>query len=1551
MFLALGVLSFSATTAKAQQAGSGGGEEPALEQRVPAPGQGVKSLTHYLKNPEVPIPSSVKERVPRPVLRRIEQQRERLQAGEGGMETRQAPTPKSIGGFLEVESDQSWVLNENPNPSLNFDLTGTPQFAGDVNGDGTNDYLYATAGARDERSPEVLEDQTGKTALFYGGTPSEGEDQLVYAQLRPAGDLNGDGFDDALEIEENTARIWTGSENGYVDSGETVTLQFSPSSFYGNGVIGFTDLDGDGTDDALLSAEFGGGELAVLYGADSLSSAELRTYQPPTNRSEFAYNAADLNGDGQASIVRLEGDNFGDEQVRARVFEVGSKGSEIFRKNFQDGQLGPMTVINVSGGNGWGIGNFDSNNFARANAFGGAEASNSWLITPALDFNAFEAETLTFRNKKRFDDGGVDDPLQVKVSTDYDGSGNPENFTWTDVTDRVDSLAQNDSFVTSGEVDLSDAQFQSDEVYVAFRYQSSGTDAGTSEEQQVDDIQIVGRSDQSLIETQSFVAEELQGRARRNQLSLIDITGNDTLEIAATTGFNSETYVFGRDTDSTYAQTPDSLGKDDAVPIGDLDGDGRHDFYTFEDATGTRYVSYGPSDLSEGLSFDTEIPYDEDVVGAAGFLPEGGLGDVTGDGRPDAGLGLSDSAEETVGRRFFSVDSNRDPQTTVDVSYPEGHFFDRILSAREIGDFNGDGTEDFALVRFDLGQIEVFYGGSSISQTPDLTIESPIDESYLSITSGDFNGDGTSDIAAGYNAGSQIEIFLGGEGADGQVDHTISASDLEISGLYDVHVIGDVNDNGADDLIASNFSGPDSLAVFFGGETLPSTPSATIQYDGFSSAGETLAAPGDINGDGIDDFVVGRPFFSDDENAAQGRADVYFGSEDPSFSNPDLTLRPEFLSSNISGFSSGLAGGDFDGDGHGDIAVRPQFVSPGEDPRNVYISIFEGGPDADEQVDQRLEIPVETGVGREFSFDEDGLVNTVRGPLETVPFFGSDALIQGSGVSGTNAVLYQPLFAEGVAGPAAVFRAPNQDAGLGGFSDVFGGVAAGDFTGSGRPDVVFPQTRDNNDAELSSRVYRYAVSGIPVATANRPVDSNGEQDFRDVGLDIDASNVSGEDNVSVEKYLGPPFDPGVLGGSDVLARYIVEAGPGIEFGDGTEVQVDVSAISAGDNGGVDTSSVVIYRRPTVGEGVFSGLETTYDREAGTLVATAEPSGEFALAAAPDSVTVWAGDTNNDGTVDEADVLPLGTYWGTDGPARQETGCAWEGRSAGPWAPEAATYADANGDGTVDQEDVLCLGVNWGETRSKAASTGPALATSEGETRKGETGGKIVLQREEASGDAFWVEIRAQEVESLAGVATELTYDPAALSVETVEAGTRMGEDPLLQFNADEEAGTLGLGVSRKGKTTSKAAGPVARVKVRPEGSPAGGSPVGESSSGESQPEVSARSAQASTTGGQSVSLATGGGLESLPEEVALRAPAPNPVRQTGTLEYALPESGQVRLSVYDVLGREVAVLVNREQQAGRKQVDINASQWSSGTYFYRLEAGGATKTERFTVVH
>ena len=170
---------------------------------------------------------------------------------------------------------------------------------------------------------------------------------------------------------------------------------------------------------------------------------------------------------------------------------------ELFFKDFSSEALGDMSVVDVTNGNGWGVDDFDGNFYAEANAFGGAEASDSWLFTPAINFNDFEGETLTFRNAKNFDDGGVERGLEVWVLTDYDGSGNPLDApedTRVNISDQVQSYSEGGyTFVSSGEIDLSGDQFQGDSVYVAFRYISSGTGPGSSEAWQVDDVRVVGR--------------------------------------------------------------------------------------------------------------------------------------------------------------------------------------------------------------------------------------------------------------------------------------------------------------------------------------------------------------------------------------------------------------------------------------------------------------------------------------------------------------------------------------------------------------------------------------------------------------------------------------------------------------------------------------------------------------------------------------------------------------------------------------------------------------------------------------------------------------------------------------------------------------------------------------------------------------------------------------------------------------------------------------------------------------------------------------------------
>jgi flagellar hook assembly protein FlgD len=64
----------------------------------------------------------------------------------------------------------------------------------------------------------------------------------------------------------------------------------------------------------------------------------------------------------------------------------------------------------------------------------------------------------------------------------------------------------------------------------------------------------------------------------------------------------------------------------------------------------------------------------------------------------------------------------------------------------------------------------------------------------------------------------------------------------------------------------------------------------------------------------------------------------------------------------------------------------------------------------------------------------------------------------------------------------------------------------------------------------------------------------------------------------------------------------------------------------------------------------------------------------------------------------------------------------------------------------------------------------------------------------------------------------------------------------------------------------------------------------------------------------------------------------------------MPESGNVTLKIYDVLGREVITLVNEELSAGKHDVTFDASQFSSGVYFYQLKAGDFIEIKKMILI-
>jgi len=92
------------------------------------------------------------------------------------------------------------------------------------------------------------------------------------------------------------------------------------------------------------------------------------------------------------------------------------------------------------------------------------------------------------------------------------------------------------------------------------------------------------------------------------------------------------------------------------------------------------------------------------------------------------------------------------------------------------------------------------------------------------------------------------------------------------------------------------------------------------------------------------------------------------------------------------------------------------------------------------------------------------------------------------------------------------------------------------------------------------------------------------------------------------------------------------------------------------------------------------------------------------------------------------------------------------------------------------------------------------------------------------------------------------------------------------------------------------------------------------------------------------------GGKKYPKGFILKQNYPNPFNPSTTIKYQIPELSIVTLKVYDVLGSEVATLVNKEKPAGYYNINFNASSLPGGIYFYKLHAGSFVKTKKMVLM-
>jgi hypothetical protein len=159
----------------------------------------------------------------------------------------------------------------------------------------------------------------------------------------------------------------------------------------------------------------------------------------------------------------------------------------IFQRNFNDRALTPMTTQNIIGPEQfWGIDTIHGTSASpcakMSGYFGGANIQNEdWLITPAMNFNLYSNEVLSFMNAYSF----AGNPIAAKISNTYDGSGDPNSFSWVDLTPTLSPGGY--VWTYSGDIDISSASGAG--VYIGFKYTCDATNSSTWE---LDDILVLG---------------------------------------------------------------------------------------------------------------------------------------------------------------------------------------------------------------------------------------------------------------------------------------------------------------------------------------------------------------------------------------------------------------------------------------------------------------------------------------------------------------------------------------------------------------------------------------------------------------------------------------------------------------------------------------------------------------------------------------------------------------------------------------------------------------------------------------------------------------------------------------------------------------------------------------------------------------------------------------------------------------------------------------------------------------------------------------------------
>jgi hypothetical protein len=719
--------------------------------------------------------------------------------------------------------------------------------------------------------------------------------------------------------------------------------------------------------------------------------------------------------------------------------------------------------------------------------------------------------------------------------------------------------------------------------------------------------------------------------------------------------------------------------------VGDVNGDGYSDVLAGASLYSDGELYEGAAFLylgsASGLSPAPDWEAQGDLAGAQFGSSVAGAGDVDSDGFADllVGAPLWNGGLLDEGAAFLYLGSASGPGTAPvwsDEGDQEGARFGTSVVGP--GDVNGDELPDLLITAYlydspdlDEGAAFVYHGAVlGFGGTPHRALEGGQEATGLGFSAagaGDVNGDGYADVVIGAFAWDGPENDEGGAAlylgsASGLQANQSWGDEADQAGAYygySVAAAGDVDGDGYSDVVigAPKWDGPlpdEGAAHVYHGSVagLATTAAWELLADGTVSAnlGWSVASPGDVHGDGYDDVLVGIPKWNG------GTVVLHDGGPD------GLGASESWLQIGGGQLGFSVAGGDFDGDGYADALLGAPRWSNGQSEEG-HARVYLGSPAG-------LSSTPDWQV--EWNYADARLGNSVASAGD-VNGDGYDDVLLGLGDStGPDGAF---LYLGSASGPEPTFAWGQTSAYLqwvgGGWGFGHSVNGAGDVNGDGYADVIIGAPyRDNGQAYEGSA---FVLHGSPTGLGTAP-DWSAESDVENA--------VFGKAVASAGDVNGDGFDDVLVAASDQTAAVsqggVVYAYLGSVTGLGTAAAwvfegyvqnggLGISVGSAGDVNGDGFGDVIMGEpapstsagRSIVVLGSATGLEPTLQ----WMVGGGKRYG-WSVAS--------AGDVNGDGLGDVVVGEPYSTVaWNEDGRAALYLGNGTDGTTpVSPLAPQA-----------------------------------------------------------------------------------------------------------------------------------------------------------------------------------------------------------------------------------------------------------------------------------------